>query len=171
MLTQRIVAALGVAALPVLLGLAADDPKPKVGPKLTPEKAMAEAMVRWNKAAEGVTATGPVGKVGFTWEADRFPHPTFKGGSAEAYGAFARILVKFLDEKGNFEFLAENNLFSAPLKYMFPGGKDAKVDWTFAKLISQLAEPKALGDHNEATRMALKGYAEKIAARSKKDNR
>jgi hypothetical protein len=169
MLTRRFLAALAAAMLPTLLALAADDPKPKADPKLTPEKAMAEAMARWNKAAEGVTATGPIGKVGFTWEADQFPHPTFKGGSAEAYGAFARVLVKFLDEKGNFEFLAENNLLSAPLKYVYAGGKDAKVDWTLAKLVTQLAEPKAHGDHDEATRKALKGYADKIAERAKKD--
>ncbi|MBM3980793.1 MAG: hypothetical protein FJ304_11005 [Planctomycetes bacterium] len=169
MLTGRFLPALAAALVPALLLLATDDPKPKADAKLTPEKAMAVTMVRWNKAAEGVTATGPIGKVGFTWEADKFPHPTFKGGSAEAYGAFARVLVKFLDEKGNFEFLAENNLFSAPLKYVYAGGKDAKVDWTFAKLISQLAEPKAYGDHDEATRKMLKGYADKVAERAKKD--
>jgi len=164
MRTQRFLAALSVAMIATLLGLAADDPKPKADPKLTPEKAMAEAIVRWNKASEGVTATGPIGKVGFTWEADRFPHPTFKGGSAEAYGAFARILVKFLDEKGHFEFLAENNLFTAPLRY-----GDTKVDWTFAKLISDLSQPKAHGDHEEAIRKALKAYTDKIAERAKKD--
>jgi hypothetical protein len=157
------------AALLSACPLLADEPKPKAEPKLTPEKAMAEALTRWNKAAEGVTATGPIGKVNFTWAADQFPHPTFKGGSAEAYGAFARVLVKFLDAKGNFEFLAENNLFSAPLKYTLAGGNDAKVDWTFAKLIAQLAEPKAHGDHDDATRKALKGYADKIAERAKKD--
>lgn len=74
------------------------------------------------------------------------------------------MLVKFLDEKGNFEFLAENNLFTAPLRY----GK-MKVDWTFDKLVSNLSQPKAHGDHDEATRKALKGYADKIAERAKKD--
>jgi hypothetical protein len=42
------------------------------------------------------------------------------------------------------------------------------LDWTFAKLIAQLAEPKAHGDH-DVTRKALKGYADKIADRAKKD--
>ena len=56
------------------------------------------------------------------------------------------------------------NLFTAPLRY----GK-TKVDWTFGKLISDLSQPKAHGDHDEATRTALKGYADKIAERAKKD--
>jgi hypothetical protein len=162
MCTQRFLTALGVAAVATLLGGGCDDPKSKADPELTPEKAVAEAAVRWNKAAEGVTATGPIGDVGFTWEANRFPHPTFKGGSAEAYGGFARILVKFLDEKGNFEFLAENDLFTAPLRY-----GDMKVDWTFGRLISDLSQPKAHGDHDEATRKALRGYADRIAERTK----
>src|SRR4051794_8809268 len=101
MRTRIVTVAIGLAALAALAG-GADDAK-----KLPPEKAMAGAMARWNKAAEGVTAKSPIGMVGFNWEEDRFPHPTFKGGSAEGYGAFARVLVKFLDEKGNFEFLAE----------------------------------------------------------------
>jgi hypothetical protein len=161
---RRFSVVLGVAILLMPIARAADNLDPKADPKPTAEKAMAEAMARWNKAAEGVTVAGPIGKVGFTWEADRFPHPTFKGGSAEAYGAFARVLVKFLDGKDNFEFLADSNLIAAPLRY-----GDMKVDWTFGKLISQLAEPKAHGDHDEATRKALKAYAQKIAERAKKD--
>src|ERR1700689_3580956 len=101
---HRFSVALGVAIL--LMPIARAAPDPKADPKPLAEKAMAEAMTRWNKAAEGATAAGPIGKVGFTWEADRFPHPTFKGGSAAAYGAFAGVLVKFLGEKDNFEFLA-----------------------------------------------------------------
>jgi hypothetical protein len=163
MRTRNVLAALGVAALLASAG-PADDTKP------TPEKAMAEAMARWNTVAAGVTVTGPGGlKFDFTWDADRFPHPTFKGGSAEAYGAFARLLVKFLDEKGNFEYLAENDLFGARLRYVFPGGKDAKVDWTLGKLVSDLSRPDAHGDHDAATRKALKAYADKIAARAKKE--
>ena len=41
--------------------------------------------------------------------------------------------------------------------------------WTFAQLISQFAEPKGLGDHDEATRKALKGFSDKIAERLKED--
>ncbi len=163
MRTPSILAGLVVAVL-ASVGRA-DDPKPKAAPKLTPEQAMAEARARWNKVAQGVKAPVPGGgTVEFLWEEDRFPHPTFKGGSAEAYGAFARLLVKFLDEKGNFDFLAENDLFTAPLPYA-----KLKVDWTFTKLINDLSQPKAHGDHDEATRKALKGYADRIAARAKKD--
>src|SRR5262245_57617502 len=81
------------------------------------EKAMAEMMTRWNKAAEGMTAVSPIGVVNFDWTADRFPHPTYKGGSTEAYGTFARTLVKFLDGKGTFDYLAENNLLTAELRF------------------------------------------------------
>jgi hypothetical protein len=133
------------------------------------DKAMAEAMARWNMLAEGVKVPSGGGMVGFTWEADRFPHPTFSGGRAEAYGAFARLLVQFLDEKGNFDYLAENNLFTTQLRYMYAGGKDAKVDWAIGKSISDLSQPEAFGDHDEATRKALKAYADKIAERAKKD--
>ncbi len=158
----------GLGGAAVLAGLTAGgDPGPGADDKATPEKAMAEARARWNKAAEGVKVPGFGGE--FSWEENRFPHPTFKGGGAGAYGAFARVLVKFLDEKGNFDYLADNGLLTAKLRYTFPNGKDADVDWTFAKLVTDLSGPKAPGDHDEATRKALKGYAEKIAERTKKD--
>ena len=73
-------------------------------------------------------------------------------------------LVKFLNEKGNFEFLAENNLFTAPLRY-----GEMKVDWTLDKLISKLSEPDAHGNHDEATPKALKNYSYKIAEGTKKN--
>ncbi len=143
-------------------------PTPAVVPKPTPAEEMTRAMARWNKLSEGTTVPGPGGgAVGFTWDADHFPHPTFKGGSAAAYGAFARLLVKFLDEPGSFDALAENDLFAARLRYVYAGGKDANVDWTLGKLVADLSEPKAHGDHDEATRKALKGYAEKITGGAK----
>ena len=138
------------------------DSKPAADSKLTSEKAMAEAITRWNKVADGVK----VGTFTFIWEVDRFPHPTFRLGSDAAYGAFARILLKFLEEKGNFEFLTENILFSAKLRYVYAGGKDANVDWTLGKLVSDLAKPDSIGDHDETTRKALKGYADKIAKKA-----
>lgn len=153
--------------LAAFLLVAAQEPK-KADPKPTPEKALEEARTRWNKAAEGVTAKSPLGVIGFTWEADYFPHPTFKGGSAEGYGAFAKVLVKFLEEKGNFDYLAENNLFDAKLRYLMPNAKKEPA-WTFSQLVTDFSNPKGYGDHDEATRKALKAYAEKIAERTKKD--
>lgn len=125
-----------------------------------PDSVMRELRGRWNEAAAGVTAIGPVGVVDFRWDGDRFPHPTFKGGSAEAYGAFARVLVTFLSEPGTFEFLATNNLFTAPLRY-----GDMKVDWTLGKLIDLLAGPMAHGDHDGDTRNSLRTFRDKIAGR------
>lgn len=139
-------------------------------PRAAREKALGEAMVRWNKVADGVRVPFPGGgrTVGLEWVNDTFPHPTFKGGSKEAYGAFARVMVTFLDSKGTFDLLAENDLFAHPLRYAPPGGNELKVDWTFGQLITDLAQPGALGDHDDATRKALKGYADKIADRAKK---
>jgi hypothetical protein len=136
-------------------------------PKAAREKALGEAMARWNKAADGVQVPFPGGRaVGLEWVNDAFPHPTFKGGSKEAYGEFARVLVKFLDGKGTFDLLAENDLFAHPLRYGRPGV--AETTWTFGKLIADFAQPAAHGDHDDATRKALKGYADKIADRAKK---
>lgn len=105
MRTQHFLAPFGIMLLLTLPGLAADDPKPKADPKLTPEKALAEAMVRWNKAAEGVTATGPIGKVGFTWEADMFPHPTFKGGQRRGVWGVRRCAGQILGREGQLRVL------------------------------------------------------------------
>lgn len=145
----------------ILLGSAAfaapvpkkDDPKP------TPEQAMEEVRGRWNKLA---------GDAGPVWKENMFPHPTFSGGSKEAYGKFARHLVKFLDEKGNFDYLVENNLLDVKLPYRLGGGQVTEFG-PFSKLITDFSGEKALGDHDDDTRKALKGYADKIAEKAKKD--
>jgi hypothetical protein len=67
-----------------------------------------EVMSRWN-------AVVPSGW-DFRWEIyDRFPHPTFKGGSEMAYQRFAQVLVSFLQSSDNFQYLAHNQLFTYPL--------------------------------------------------------
>ncbi len=106
------------------------------------EKAMAEAMKRWNAAVGGVTVPAPMfGQVNFAWpELYKFPHPTFKGGSAEAYGAFAAVLLVFLQNDDNFNYLAKNKLFTADLRYGFPNGTGTM--WTFAGLTEQLSAPR-----------------------------
>jgi hypothetical protein len=43
------------------------------------------------------------------------PHPTFKGGSVEAYHQFALVLVAFYERGDNFAYLAQNHLFNYPL--------------------------------------------------------
>jgi hypothetical protein len=142
----------GAAPVPAGADKKADDP----------EKARAEMMKRWNTVAKGVTFAGPGGAaMTFDWtDADKFPHPTFKGGSAEAYGAFAKVLAAFLEDRDNFDYLAKNKLLTAELRYSFPNGKAST--WTFEKLVGQLSGANALGDHDEATRKSLKKIAEKI---------
>jgi hypothetical protein len=77
--------------------LASSPPSPAV---------MQELMSRWNLAVDASNAT-----IDFHWPyVNGFPHPTFKGGTAEAYGQFASILLVFL--QSNFDFLAQNHLRS-----------------------------------------------------------
>ncbi|MBN9122232.1 MAG: hypothetical protein J0I06_24350 [Planctomycetes bacterium] len=125
-------------------------------------KIRAEAMKRWSAAAAGVTVKGPDGApIDFAWtDRDKFPHPSLKGGSAGAYGAFAGVLLAFLRSGDNFEFLAKNKLFKAELHYVPLDGKVSK--WTFADLAEQLSQPGAPGTHDEATRKALKEFADKM---------
>jgi hypothetical protein len=163
---MRIAVAVMVVCLCTATGRS-EEPKAKV----EPAKPLTEARVRWNKLAEGVTAVSPLGAVGFIWDENVFPHPTFKGGSENAYGTFAGLLLNFLDAKGNFDYLAKNNLFDTPLRYAPPGGKEFKVDWTLRKLINSLGEDSAYGDHNEAVRKGLKAHAKKIAELAKKGDK
>ena len=68
-------------------------------------------MARWNAVADGQTANAT-----FHWDAfDQFPHPTYKGGTAEGYGAFAEVLAAFFERGDNSDFLARNELFKTPL--------------------------------------------------------
>jgi|GEM_PF-2822728 len=133
----------------------------KAKQKEAQKKALAEVQKRWNATAGGVALQVPnLGQINFQWDDDKFPHPTFKGGSAEAYGAFAGAFLSFLQKDDNFDYLAKNNLFNAELRYVFPNGMGEK--WTFAQLADQLSQPKAHGNHDDATRKALKAYAEKM---------
>src|ERR1044071_9884439 len=65
-------------------------------------------LARWN-----TVASAPVDGFDFLWSRfNQFPHPTFKGGTAEAYQAFAKVLLAFFDHGDNFDFLAQNHLFT-----------------------------------------------------------
>jgi hypothetical protein len=138
----------------------ADDKKAAAPDKATTE----EVMKRWNASAGKVTVTPPdFAKVDFQWKAaGQFPHPTFKGGSAEAYGAFAEAYLAFLRAGDNFDYLAKNGLFDA--KFGFGG--TGKV--SFRELAEQFAKPKAHGSHSEANRKALADFAAKMKSPPKK---
>jgi hypothetical protein len=70
-----------------------------------------ELMSRWNAAA-GDTMVQGFGN--FQWTVfNQFPHPTYKGGSQEAYTRFAEVMVRFFD--ANWDYLVQNKLFTFPL--------------------------------------------------------
>jgi hypothetical protein len=93
-----------------------------------------DLMGRWNDVAEGIT----VESWDFRWDrfAD-FPHPTFKGGSSEAYIAFARILVSFYEQDDTFGYLGSSHLFDMPLQMSYADGRVA-FETSFAKLTNLL---------------------------------
>jgi hypothetical protein len=94
-------------------------------------EAQQDLMTRWNAAADGVVISG-----GFTfsWEAfDQFPHPTYKGGTKEAYWGFAEILIAFYEKGDNFDYLTRNKYFSITLGHIFPSGQMG-VQTSFAQL-------------------------------------
>lgn len=120
-------------------------------------KDLIEASTRWNAVADGMTFPIPMfGNVNFHWSVGSFPHPTFKGGSAEAYGAFAGVLLAFLQRGDNFDFLIKNQLVGAELRFA------ERNNPTFEKLLEQFSQPNAHGNHDEQTRKALKGYLDRI---------
>ncbi len=111
-------------------------------------------MTRWNEAVAIVPNDMCCGLT-FDWdEFDKFPHATYKTGSAEAYSEFGRILLAFFESGDNFDFLARNGLFQLPLHYLnLPG------TWTFEGLAGTLS---AMREVPEAARAALAQYAARI---------
>jgi hypothetical protein len=108
---------------------------------------------RWNAAA--MAAATPFD---FTWSpCDQFPHPTFKMGTAEAYGEFAIVLLKFFQQGDDFAFLGNNDVFDVPLLYVFPSGQ-VGLDTTFKQLSALFSSPSGFGNQSAATRQALAGF-------------
>ena len=113
-------------------------------------------LVRWNQAASSVVTTYT-----FIWsEFDQFPHPTYKGGSAAAYGEFAQVLLAFFQLGDDFDFLARNCLLRAPLYYATVTGTHGQ-DWTFEGLAAYFASG-VYGNTPEATRLALAAVSARI---------
>lgn len=72
----------------------------------------AELLKRWNTA---VAAAGE--RNNYLWQSfDNFPHPTYKGGSDEAYAEFAKVLSTFVSDKTNVDFARKNGIFDIALK-------------------------------------------------------
>ena len=119
-------------------------------------------MSRWNAAAQGVTVPFPSSTVmvDFMWRSfDQFPHPTFKGGSAEAYQTFADLLVAFYGRDDNFAFLANNHLFRIALRYAVSSGQN--TGWTFEQLTDDFSS-NDWASISMATRQKLADFAMRI---------
>jgi hypothetical protein len=115
-----------------------------------------EMRTRWNAIGPGVAVRG-FGD--FRWTGpNMFPHPTFKGGSEEAYTAFVKVLVTFLEAGDNFEFMQKNDLFAVELGF---GGK-GKV--RLVEFAAQLAKPGSLGAGDEENRKKLEALVAKMKA-------
>ncbi len=128
-------------------------------------KAEAELVKRWNAVAQGMSADlpAPFGTVTFVWKnVDDFPHPTFKGGSAEAYGGFANVLTAFLQQGDNLDFLIDSGLLTAELRTGVAGGSGKGTGWSFANFVNQFSAPNAHGNHDGDTRKALKTISDRI---------
>jgi hypothetical protein len=116
-----------------------------------------ELMARWNAAADLDTST-----LDFHWNRfDQFPHPTYKGGTVEAYQAFAEVLLRFFQSGDDFDFLARNQLFELPLVYIFPSGQNG-LDTTFKALAAYFSSSTGFGDIPDATRQALTGFLDRM---------
>jgi hypothetical protein len=140
---------------------AAPPPPVDASPTATPPvQVQQELMDRWN----AVVDQQPPGDFDFHWRAyDQFPHPTFKGGSAEAYRAFAVALLAFLEARDDFDFLARNHLFRTPLVAATVSGQGNAVT-TFAALAASLSSPDSFATVPEETRAPLAAYSAKIEA-------
>lgn len=116
-----------------------------------------ELMDRWNRVAASVPSN-----FSFIWPAfDQFPHPTYKGGSAEAYQVFAVVLLNFFRADDNFAFLSANHLFGLRLRYIFASGQSG-LDTSFAELAAYFSSPSAFGNIPASTQMDLGVFSDRI---------
>jgi hypothetical protein len=112
-------------------------------------------MTHWNDAVDAAGTT-----TDFHWTSyDQFPHPTYKMGTAEAYNDFAAVLLLFFRQ--SFDFLAQNHLFQAPLRYIFPSGQNG-LDTNFQKLASDFSSNAGVSNLSDSDRQELKGYLDRM---------
>ena len=113
-------------------------------------------MTRWNGAVDAVKVP-----IDFHWPSfDRFPHPTYKGGSSQAYEQFAAVLLKFLQD--NADFLASEDLFQTELRDVFPSGQ-VGLRTSFRELAAEFSATKS-GDIAAKTREALAAFVDGSSA-------
>jgi len=126
-----------------------------VTPNDTPEVRQ-DLMARWNHAAVVPS------NFNYNWPTfDLFPHPTFKGGSQEAYQVFSAVLANFFEADDNFAFLAKNHLFGLRLRYTFPSGQIG-IDTSFAELAATFSSDGAYGNISAPVRARLAAISARI---------
>jgi hypothetical protein len=163
-------AAFGCEARPLI-----GEPSPPVGPgtptptttdttspTTTPvdtQEVQQSLLARWN-----AVASTPVDGFDFGWTTfNQFPHPTFKGGTAEAYQAFAKVLLAFFDSGDNFDFLTRNRVFELHLINVLPSGQNG-LDTNFKALAAYLTNSDGFPNVPAETRSALVAYVDRIEA-------
>lgn len=123
-----------------------------------------EMMDRWNRTVDNTPSdfTQTTG-FDFHWTGFyQFPHPTFKGGDEAAYSTFAALLLAYLQDEGNFAYLAQRRLFDAELSYELPSGqRDDFGD--FRALVDAFSSTSSFGNIPEATRQGLAAIRTRIA--------
>lgn len=123
-----------------------------------------QMMNRWNAAVDSTPSDFTQGTgFDFYWTTFRqFPHPTFKGGSEEAYQTFAAILLTFMQNDDNFQYLAEQRLFDVVLGYDLPSGQSD--NWgSLRELVDMFSSDTMFGNIPESTRSGLEQVAARIA--------
>ena len=116
-----------------------------------------DIMSRWNAVADGRTSS-----INFHWGAfEQFPHPTFKFGTAEAYGEFAEVLAGFLERDDNFDFLVDNELFELRLRNVFQSNRIG-IDTSFEELAIYFSSTPASSYIAVQTGARLQTFAERI---------
>lgn len=105
------------------------------GPGVTAAEIDAELLERWNQAEQDVLAKYPGATWYCGWSAvDQFPHPTYRGGNAEAYSSCAEVFVEFIKSPGTLAFLKEHQLLKRPFK----GFPTSTMPMTLCELAKEL---------------------------------
>lgn len=124
-----------------------------------------QLMDRWNATVSSTPVSAvTTADLDFTWPIyDQFPHPTYKHGTAEAYQAFAAILIAFLQNDDNFQYLAQHGLFDARVGYRFANGS-MESNWSFRELVAWFEADQGFFVLSEQERSELASLSERIEA-------
>lgn len=134
-----------------------EDAGTDAGPPVPTAVLVQEVMRRWNLVVDDGSWT-----IDFHWrQVNQFPHPTFKFGTAEAYGQFASVLLAFFERDDDFDFLARNHLFEIELRADTLSGQGGVVT-SFEALADYFSSSTAFGDIAPDVRDRLAQLAQRI---------